>query len=60
MLLAMIVCSSGYGLFIASIYKAYGGIPDEDGNKISDGFLTVVGSIGAVLNGLCRMFWATI
>lgn len=60
MLLIMIICSSGYGLFIASIYKAYGGIPDDNDVKISDGFLTVVGSIGAVLNGLCRMFWATL
>jgi hypothetical protein len=59
MLLMMIICSSGYGLFIASIYMSYGGIPDKEGNRIGSGFLTTVGSIGAVLNGLCRMFWST-
>ena len=46
MLMAMIVCSSGYGLFIASVFKPYGATFEPT-------YLTLVGSIGAVLNGIC-------
>jgi len=48
-------------IFMASIFKAYGELKDEDGNEgISDSFLTYVGSVGAVLNGVCRLFWASL
>ena len=51
----MIVNSSCYGLFIASTFKSYGSIFIQ-----SDNFLTLVGSIGAVTNGLGRPVLSTL
>jgi len=42
----MIICSSGYGLFVASVFKPYGA-------EFTPTFLALIGSIGAVLNGIC-------
>jgi len=58
MMLLMILCSSGYGLFIASVFKSYASI-DEDA-EFSDTLLTTIGSVGILMNGICRMFWATL
>lgn len=41
-----------FGMFIAFNYKEYGRIRIKD-----DYFMTVVGSCGAVFNGLGRFFW---
>lgn len=49
----MIICSSGYGLFIASVFKPYGATFEPN-------YLALIGSIGAVINGVCWMFWATL
>lgn len=51
----MIVLSSSYPYYIASNFKIYEQIdvPDEK-------FITIVGSIGAVVNGLSRGFWAAL
>jgi len=46
MLWIMIICSSGYGLFVASVFKPYGGEFDAS-------FLALIGSLGAVVNGFC-------
>ena len=51
----MVICSSCYGLFIASTFKSYGSL-----FITSDTFLSIVGSIGAVCNGLGRPLWATL
>jgi len=42
-----------FGMFIAFNYKEYG-MTKMSGN---DSFLTVIGSIGAVFNGVGRFFW---
>jgi len=44
--------SSGLGLLIASNFKNYGLLKIND-----DVFLTIVGSVGAVFNGVGRMIW---
>jgi MFS family permease len=41
-----------FGLFVAFNYKEYGGIYIKD-----DYYLSVLGSIGSVGNGVFRMFW---
>jgi sugar phosphate permease len=41
-----------FGMFIAFNYKEYGMLRIED-----DSFLTVIGSCGAIFNGLGRFFW---
>lgn len=51
-LVLTLTSSIPFGMFIAFNYKEYGMI------KLSnDSFLTVIGSCGAVFNGLGRFFW---
>jgi hypothetical protein len=40
---------------MASVYKTFGEKEIDD-----DSFLTTVGSVGAVVNGLSRVFWSTL
>ena len=47
-----LTCSVPFGMFIAFSYKEYGMLKIDD-----DSFLTVIGSTGAVFNGLGRLFW---
>jgi len=58
MMLMMILCSSAYGLFIASVFKSYASLDVEAG--YSDTELTAIGGVGVLMNGICRMFWATL
>ena len=51
----MIVFSSSYPYFIASNFKTY-----EQRDIHDDRFITLVGSLGAIVNGLSRSFWATL
>lgn len=51
MMLIMILCSSGYGLFIASVFKSYGSLDEEA--DFSDTLLTTIGSVGILMNGIC-------
>lgn len=51
----MMVLSSGFPLYLASSFKSYGLIDIPD-----DTFMTIVGSVGAALNGVSRVFWATL
>lgn len=43
-----------YGLFLVNAFKNFGQ------SKINDGFLTLVGGIGGAMNGLSRLFWASL
>ena len=52
----MIVLCGGYGLFLASVFKSYGSDTFTD----SEAFLTTVGSLAGILNGLSRFFWAAL
>jgi MFS transporter, OFA family, oxalate/formate antiporter len=56
MMLLMILCSSGYGLFVASVFKSYGSI--DQSADFSDTLLTTIGSVGILMNGISRLFWA--
>jgi MFS family permease len=57
-LISMILCSSCYGLFIASVFKVYGNSdPDVD---FGDSFITLTGAIASVLNGTSRLFWSSL
>jgi hypothetical protein len=47
-----LTASIPFGIFIAFNYKEYGFIKIAD-----DSFLTVVGSTGAIFNGIGRLFW---
>lgn len=49
----MNLLSCGYGLMIAGNLKNYG----MDSGISDDSFLTIVGSVGAVCNGLFRVVW---
>jgi len=51
----MIVLSSSYPYYIASNFKIY-----EEIDVSAETFITVVGSIGAVVNGLSRGMWSAI
>ena len=51
----LIVLSSSFPFYIASNFKSYESI-DVDDEK----FITIVGSIGAVVNGLSRGVWSTL
>lgn len=51
----LIICSSLYPLYIASNFKSYGETGIDD-----DQFITIVGAVGAVFNGLSRGIWSTI
>ena len=51
----IIVLSSSYPYYIASNFKSYEEIDVHD-----DKFITIVGSIGAVLNGISRGFWSSL
>lgn len=44
--------SAPFGLFVAFNYKEYGGLYIKD-----DKYLSLLGSLGSVGNGLFRMFW---
>lgn len=50
-----IALSSCFGMFIAFNYKEYG-----LNNIKDDQFLTLVGSMGGIANGLSRIFWGTL
>lgn len=51
----MLYGSMFYGLFLVNAFKNFGS------KKISDdGFLTLVGGIGGAMNGLSRLFWASL
>jgi hypothetical protein len=52
----MLFCSTFYGMFMASSFKNLG---SNDGD-IDDLTLTVAGSLGAFMNGACRILWATL
>jgi MFS family permease len=60
----MVICSATAGLNTASVYKLFaassaaspGGAPALG----SDQFLTLVGGMGALANGLGRIFWGSI
>lgn len=54
----MVVLSSCYGLFIASVFKVYGDA-DEDVD-FGDSFITMTGAFASVLNGASRPFWSTL
>lgn len=51
----MIILTSSYPFYIASNFKSY-----EQQDLNDDSFITLVGSLGAVMNGLSRGFWATL
>lgn len=51
----MILCSSSYPFYIASNFKTYELIDVKD-----ETFVTLVGSIGAAMNGLSRGVWSTL
>lgn len=51
----MILLSSSFPFYIVSNFKSYASTDISD-----DTFLTVVGSFGAVMNGISRGFWATL
>lgn len=55
MVVLMVINSMCLGTFTSYVFKSYGeqNIPD-------DAFMTTVGAVGSVLNGLCRPFWASI
>ncbi len=52
LLVVTLSASIPFGMFIAFNYKEYGLI-----KLTNDSFLTVIGSCGAVFNGLGRFFW---
>lgn len=52
LLTALLGCSVPYGLFVAFNYKEYGLFFIKD-----DHYLSILGSVGSVGNGLFRMFW---
>ena len=52
---ALIFWSSIFPYYIASNFKSYGSIDIPD-----DQFMTIVGAVGASLNGLSRIWWATL
>jgi sugar phosphate permease len=51
-LVLTLTASIPFGMFIAFNYKEYGMI-----KLTNDSFLTVIGSCGAIFNGLGRFFW---
>lgn len=50
-----IALSASFGMFVAFNYKEYG-----LNNIKDDQFLTLVGSMGGIANGLSRIFWGTL
>jgi hypothetical protein len=44
-----------YGYYIMNSYKTYAAATIKD-----DAFLTIVGSVGALANGLLRIFWSSL
>lgn len=55
MIASMMFLSSSYPYYISSNFKTYETIDVND-----ETFITIVGSIGAVVNGLSRGFWAAL
>mmetsp|Transcript_7399 Transcript_7399/g.8359 ORF Transcript_7399/g.8359 Transcript_7399/m.8359 type:complete len:178 (-) Transcript_7399:135-668(-) len=51
----MVILSSSYPYYIASNFKTY-----EQRDLHDDRFITLVGSLGAVMNGVSRGFWSTL
>ena len=51
----IILLSSSYPYYIASNFKSYEEIDVHD-----DKFITIVGSVGAVLNGVSRGVWSSL
>ncbi|CAI2368758.1 unnamed protein product [Moneuplotes crassus] len=51
----MLIFSSSYPLYLAGSFKTFEQIDLHD-----DRFITLVGSLGAIANGLSRWFWATL
>ena len=51
----LIILSSSFPFYIASNFKSYESIDVDD-----ESFITLVGSIGAVVNGVSRGGWATL
>jgi len=52
---ALFMCYIFYGHYMLNIFKIFG----LESIK-NDAVLTFIGSFGALLNGLCRIFWATL
>lgn len=53
-LLLLIYCMAGFGVLMASNYKLYGLLQPS---LKDDKFLTLVGSLGSVMNSLSRFVW---
>ena len=51
----MMICSCSFPLYIASNFKSY-----EQKDLNDDQFITIVGSVGAVFNGVSRGFWSSL
>jgi len=51
----LILCSSSFPYYIANNFKSY-----EQRDINDDKFITIVGSIGAIFNGLSRSFWSSL
>ena len=51
----MIVLASGFPFYVASNFKSYASQSIKN-----DQFITAVGAVGTTLNGLSRVFWATL
>ena len=51
----MMLCSCCFPLYIAGNFKSY-----EQKDLDDDQFITIVGSVGAVFNGLSRGFWSSL
>lgn len=49
------VCQIYYGYYIINTFKSIGAIHISD-----DKFLTLIGSVGALCNGVFRIFWSTL
>ena len=50
-----LACTTPFGIFIAFNYKEYG-----QTKLTNDSFLTLIGSLGAIFNGIGRVFWGII
>jgi hypothetical protein len=54
-LYALAILQIFYGYYIMNSFKTFGAAYIKD-----DKFLTLIGSIGALVNGLMRIFWASL
>lgn len=53
--IALALMFTVYGSMIVSNYKLYG-----EYNSYDDNFLSTVGTVGSIFNGLSRLFWGGI